>query len=224
MSQHILDVTTSGRYHTLGTINPEIETVWIVLHGYGMRADTFIKWFDCIADKHTLIVAPEGLHRFYTRGGQGEIGASWMTSDLRQKDIDHNYAFLDGIFVELIKEGLSKEVKLGVLGFSQGADTASRWATSLAREVSQIVIWGAGLAPEVYNEIQRIQKLNASHMKFVVGTDDRYLSNEDTDTLIIEMHNKGIDFDFHTYQGGHTLDKETIRYFHARLMGSQLEN
>tara|TARA_R110002050_G_scaffold300793_1_gene472794 strand:+ start:1275 stop:1946 length:672 start_codon:yes stop_codon:yes gene_type:complete len=220
---NLIEVPTTRRYSTLGCRSKNIKAVWFVFHGYGMRSDTFIQEFDCINDEQTLVVAPEGMHRYYGKGTNGAVRANWMTSDLREYDIVNNIEFLNCVIQDLYDKGISNDVQFGVLGFSQGAPTAFRWVSQLKVEIGCLVAWGSDIPKDVYLDNIKRLKINQSKIKLVIGSSDEYISSEKVDDYIMEMHEQGVEFDFHTFEGGHNLHAETIRYFHARLMDDGLE-
>lgn len=221
--QKTVNVQTTGRYQVLGNLSRNTRGVWFVFHGYGMRSEDFVKSFACIEDEQTVIVAPEGLHRFYSKSTRGSVAANWMTKELRESDITNNVSFLNHVLEELYNDGMPENVKLGVLGFSQGGPTCMRWASQLERDVNEMVIWGSDLPLDVVNDIHKLKKVNQSNLKIMVGSDDQYISTGKVDGLIMEMHDKGVDFDFHTFDGKHELHEDSIRYFHARLMDDKTE-
>jgi hypothetical protein len=96
-------VLRTARYATLGRLDESVREVWIVCHGYAQLAGRFIERFRCIAAPHRLIVAPEALSRFYTERGSGfhgpasQIGATWMTSEDREAEIQDYVAYLDAL-------------------------------------------------------------------------------------------------------------------------------
>lgn len=218
-----IDITTTARYYTSGEISNKIKVVWFVFHGYGMLAEKFIKNFDSISDNNSLIVAPEGMHRYYRRGTRNEISANWMTSDLRNEDIENNTQYLNKVLVELYDEGLSTECKIGVVGFSQGGPTAFRWVSQLDRAIDMLIAWGTDLPKEVLSNIQKLRKINESNIKLVIGSDDEYIDSDRVDDFIINYSDKGVEFDYHTFEGGHVIHEETMRYFHARMMNDGQE-
>ena len=55
--------------------------------------DYFIRKFRALFDD-LLVVAPEGMHRFYLQGSSGRVGASWMTKEAREDDIADNLRWL----------------------------------------------------------------------------------------------------------------------------------
>ena len=221
--ENLITVETTARYYCVGNISSEIRAVWFVFHGYGMKAKQFVENFSCISDSQTLIVAPEGVHRYYGRGTQGEIRANWMTSDLREFDIENNNNYLNSVMEELISKGITESVQIGVLGFSQGGPTALRWVGQLERNIGIVVAWGTDFPKEVYTDGKTRLKINQSNTKLVIGNEDEYISSDKVDEIILELHDNGIDFDFHTFEGKHELHSDTIRYFHSRLMDDNLE-
>lgn len=221
--ENTLSIKSTARYYSNGDISSSTKAVWFVLHGYAMRAEEFIEDFDCIADSSTVIIAPEGMHRFYNKGTRGKITANWMTSDLREQNINNNIQYLNLVLEDLKSKGLPDEFQIGILGFSQGGPTAFRWASQLKGHIGILVAWGTDIPKDVYSENRKLQKINSSNIKLVIGSDDEYISSDKVDDYIMELHDQGVDFDFHTFEGKHELHEETIRYFHARLMDDNLE-
>src|SRR5690554_3872961 len=43
------------------------------------------------------------MHRFYRKGTQGRVGASWMTKEARLDDIEDNHKYLDKLAEHLLK-------------------------------------------------------------------------------------------------------------------------
>ena len=102
-----IQTTKSARYFQIGELNSMTKNVWIVLHGYGMLPEYFIKKFECIANKETVIVAPEALNKFYLKDNYSRVGSSWMTKVERHDDIQDNINFLNSIYNALKLDGLN---------------------------------------------------------------------------------------------------------------------
>jgi hypothetical protein len=83
-SKHIT-VKKTARYFILGEAGPFTRQVWFVCHGYGFLGGDFLKNFEALNEKEHLVVASEGLHRFYLYGTGGKVGASWMTKEDRRE-------------------------------------------------------------------------------------------------------------------------------------------
>ena len=127
MQENHIKVAKTARYFQLGEVGSEIREVWFVCHGYGQNADHFLKHFEFLDNGARLIIAPEGLSRFYLNGFSGRIGASWMTRVDRLNDIKDYVLFLDAIYQQIFEKLDRSSVKVSALGFSQGTATASRW-------------------------------------------------------------------------------------------------
>ena len=85
MIKKFLTVSRKARYFQLGKATQKTSDVWVVLHGYGMLSEFFIKKFKNLESNNTLIVAPEGLNMFYLDGKYDRVGASWITKEEREK-------------------------------------------------------------------------------------------------------------------------------------------
>ena len=139
-AEHRLTVPRSARCYTQG--GSAATEAWLLLHGYGQLATRFLRGFAPLATPSRLLVAPEGLSRFYLEAGAGKVGASWMTKEDRASEIADYLGYLDQVRRELIPP-----VPLTVLGFSQGVATAARYAVAAAPAPVRLVCWG-GLVPE----------------------------------------------------------------------------
>src|SRR5688572_18536754 len=121
---HHIQTTRTARYYTLGELNEQTTDVWIVLHGYGQLAEYFIRHFKNIQQDHHFIVAPEALSRYYLNENTGRIGATWMTKEDRENEIQDYIQYLNNIVdtfnLPATKAGIPTKVRLHVLGFSQG--------------------------------------------------------------------------------------------------------
>ena len=148
MEQRFIRVPRTARYHVLGDAK-KAKRIWIVLHGYGQLARYFLNKFEGIGTD-LLIVAPEGLSRFYTDVSHQRVGATWMTREDRDHEIVDQIEYLDTLVAEIQKEALP-DATWGVLGFSQGVATAYRWLMQGNTKVDKVVLWGgpvtAGYGP-----------------------------------------------------------------------------
>ena len=90
-----ISISKTGKYSQIGKSSKKINNVWIVLHGYGMLSEYFVKKFECITDETTLVIAPEATNRFYLGDNYSRVGASWMTKLDREQEIRDNILFLD---------------------------------------------------------------------------------------------------------------------------------
>src|SRR3954468_9611646 len=151
---HHLRVQRTARYYTLGGESGAPKSIWFVLHGYAMLAGQFISFFADLASPDTLIVAPEAMNRFYLTpvdrapAAERPVGATWMTREDREAEIADYVEYLDALHTEIAATPASFGATVGVLGFSQGTATATRWVTHSKAHVDRLVLWGGLMPPE----------------------------------------------------------------------------
>lgn len=172
--EHRISFEFTGRYRVLGTPGESIKHLWIVCHGHGHLAEYFVKQFSCLDDGSHLIVAPEGLSKYYLKGFSGRVGATWMTKEDRLNDIDNYLQYLKAVYGEVRKQ-LKEEVKVTLFGFSQGAATISRFAAHTDVWFDRLVLW-AGIFPPDLPPIQSVSRLEGKPVYWVYGTKDPFLN------------------------------------------------
>lgn len=181
---------------------PNHEHLLIALHGYGQLAKFFIRKFKDLTAT-IQVVAPEGPHRFYIQGSSGRVGASWMTKEARELDIQDNLVWLNALMSELQKSYSPKKITL--LGFSQGAATAARWYQQNPSAFNQLILWATVFPPDV--DAGTFPKENPMH--FVLGTEDEYYQGEEAQQLL--RHYQSMGFKVHTFAGKHDIDGEVLK-------------
>lgn len=198
----------NARYEVLGTISQEVEEIWLVCHGHGQLAKYFIKKFESIADSKRLIIAPEGLFRYYLQGFTGRVGATWMTKEDRVSDINNYIHYLSAVYNE-VRSQLKDDVKITFLGFSQGAATISRFATMTELEFDRLVLW-AGIFPPDLPPLKSTDRLSDKQCFLVYGLEDEFL----TEARIKEQESIAnqikITPESITFEGQHELSDTTL--------------
>ena len=211
---HRLSVRRTARYCTLGAVDARPRSVWYVLHGYRQLADRFIERFRSISTPERLIVAPEALNRFYLDDGDGTkvhgpdspIGATWMTRHDREAEIADYVAYLDALDASL---DLAPSAHRIVLGFSQGSQTAARWATLGARPVDRLVLWG-GLFPPDLDVPAYGERIRALAPVIVRSEQDESLAPEKVDAEIGRLGALGVAATAVRHGGGHTIGRDAL--------------
>lgn len=196
---------STGNYYTLG----KGENLLYVLHGYRQLARFFIKKFEALQDRYT-IVAPEGLHRFYLQGTSGRVGASWMTKEERETDIDNYLNFLNSLHQQ-ISEGKNWE-STSILGFSQGVATAFRWLANNAIQANTFMLCSGMIPPDV--DLQENHHIfSAMEMVYFSGTNDPYKTEEAVKTFQERLNQLPYPIQKIEFEGKHEVHLPSILKF-----------
>ena len=198
--EHKLIAQKTFRYQQIGELDKATHLL-IVLHGYGQLAEFFIRKFNDVPEKY-LVIAPEGMHRFYLNGTSGRVGASWMTKEDRESDIQDNLNWLNQLLNEL-KENKKFE-KIILLGFSQGGATAARWYYSSENDFNHLILWASVFPPD----LEKPEHSNNSKNYFVIGNQDEFYSTEQQNQEISFYRNLG--FRTLTFEGKHDIDSKKL--------------
>lgn len=208
MKHHSIRVARTAHYSSLGEPGPHIRYCWIACHGYGQLARRFIRKLEGLAAEDTLVIAPEGLSRFYWGGFSGQVVASWMTREDRLEEIADYCDYLSGLYQQYIPR-LHPEVKIVLLGFSQGVATQLRWIMRDFPDFHELVCW-AGSIPEDLDYRERQAFFAARRLHYVYGTEDAFLTPElmrGQQQLMREQH---LAFSLQTFAGPHDIDPEAL--------------
>ena len=209
LQHHQVPVTRTARFSSLGERTADIKEVWFVLHGYGQLAGDFITEFEPIQDSSRFIVAPEALSRFYVGRKPSQVGASWMTRECRDQEINDYLAYLNQVAL-FVYDMLDRRVPSTVLGFSQGATTASRWVTLGRFPAKRLILWGGDIAQDL-NLSEYGPVLNQLSPTFIVGDKDRYLNEERVQKEESRLKEHEISYELISFNGGHEIEPNVLR-------------
>ena len=206
--EHRLVVPRTARYLTLGAVDGDLEEVWFLCHGYGQLASGFVDAARALEDSKRVLVAPEALSRFYLEDHE-RVGASWMTREDREREMEDYVRYLDLIHVQIFELIDRRSVKLVVLGFSQGVATAARWAVRGRGDVDHLVLWGAAVPPELDDE-SILAPMRKMRVTLVGGSRDTLFRDNARKEQRARLRANGIAFTELDFDGGHRLDDDTL--------------
>jgi predicted esterase len=207
--QHIT-IQRSARLFVLGESAAAAE-LWVVCHGYGQLAGRFIRDFEDLASDQRVIVAPEGLHRFYmdpppAPASQRRVGATWMTREDRETDIADYVAYLDAV-VDRFDPGHTLPVR--ALGFSQGSATVFRWAALGRTPIAELILWSGEVPPDL--EMQpAAARLRQTRITYVQGSRDLLQPPHLVRRQLELLDAAGLSYRTLTFEGGHALDRALL--------------
>ncbi|MDT8368463.1 MAG: hypothetical protein RQ745_04610 [Longimicrobiales bacterium] len=195
---------------------PTPSAIWIGLHGYRQLAATFLRHLAPLRDGARRLVAPEALNRFYVgdpdgrHGPETRVGATWMTREARELEIDDYVAYLDA----LAEAECAAGVPTVVLGFSQGAHAAARWMLRGGPEVRAVVLWGEGLPDEATAEALARRP---RRWVLVRGEEDPARDPEREARDEERFAASGIEWEVRYHSGGHRIDRAPLLEVAAAL-------
>jgi predicted esterase len=218
MLEKDITIQFKARYFKLGELTENTKEIWFVLHGYGQLAQYFLSKFKKLPEKDIVVIAPEGLSRFYlqdvatrSQTGNNRVGASWMTRENRLMDIENYITYLTSIYTQEV----TSEVPVKLLGFSQGAATASRWAMQGGVEFSSLILW-AGIFPNDIDFEKGKEFFKTKDVKIVFGNNDQFLNPERTEEIKALLTKLNLPYNPITFDGAHEIDEPTL----LKLIGS----
>ena len=216
MQAHKFKFPRTAHYYTLGRANKSVKYFWIVCHGYGQLAKKFIYKFDDLIDDENFILAPEGFSRFYLDNVSGRpVGTSWMTREDRLDEID-DYANLLQHYYDQYLPQFSDDVKIILLGFSQGCATQVRWMMEKFPRFDHLILW-AGFFPEDLNYIPHKDYYSDKSIHFVYGTEDQYLTPERLQWHEQLMKDQELVVSQYTFEGPHRIDRVKLKELAEKL-------
>lgn len=202
--KHIVRFEYEAHYFLSQETTFQETEIWLVIHGYGQLAEFFVRKFKPFFSPEKLFIAPEGTNYNYLEGFQGKVGANWMTKHERETAIANNHRFLDKLIGSLL-EKYEEKPKINVLGFSQGAATATRWASEWSGKIDTLVLWAGGFALDM--KMESVSKSFAeTQLILALGDQDQLITSENIQTQEELISHLGMDVKRLSYQGGHELE------------------
>jgi len=195
----------------LGSLEADLREVWFVCHGHGQLAARFIARFLPLESAQRLFIAPEALSRYYLSPPKAgphppgtPIGASWMTSEDRESEIDDYVSYLDLLHDEIFSVVDRAKVRLWVLGFSQGASTVVRWVVRGKVEPDRVVV-ASGMLPAELDETAAVRLKARGSLTVTFGDDDEFANADRVASEEAKLNQLQIPYEMIRFNGGHTI-------------------
>ncbi len=205
-----LTVERPARVLVLG--NPAAPEVWVALHGYGQLAATFAPSFVPLAGPARCVILPEAPARFYLDAAHQRVGASWMAreyltpeahaAEARRAEVASLCAYLDATVAHV-----APGRPVSVLGFSQGAHVAARWAALGQTPAQRLVLWGVPFPDDLDPSAHR-ERL--AGFTLVAGDADPLVTPARLDPSLARLDAAGLPYRLERYAGAHVLDPAVL--------------
>lgn len=199
----------SNSYSTLNEFTSKTKNVWVVFHGIGYLSRYFLKYFKDLDPEENYIIAPQAQSKYYLTDEYRHVGASWLTKENTETEIENMLAYLEKVFQA---EQLQDAPNLILMGYSQGVSVATRWVASNKIECSKLILHSGGLPKELQPE--DFQFLKNTEVALIYGTKDEYL-NEERLTSERARAKKlfGERIRIISFEGGHEVKKKILSEF-----------
>jgi predicted esterase len=219
IERHI-QVRRSARYFVVGEPGDTTTELWIALHGYGQLAEPFARALAPLSSASRVIVAPEALNRFYLdepakrHGPESPVGAGWMTREDRLNEIDDYVHSLDAVANDVRQHIHNSDLRIVILGFSQGVATACRWAALGTTRPNRVILWGGAIAADLPTD-RGDQLWYGASVVMVTGRQDTVTPAKFMLKERRTLMDRGLSVDLVEYDGGHSLHSATLRQLAA---------
>ena len=175
-----------------------------------MQCEQVLYKFSGFDPEEHLVVAPEGLNRFYANGFGGEVVASWMTKRDRLEEIKDFSDYLTKLYQQHIDQLPSNCIKV-MLGFSQGGTTLYRWLNSQKAVCDHLIAYSCWI-PEDINLKRSVTNLNDANQIFTYGKQDQFLTERRIEQIQEVISGNFLKVIMEPYEGLHRIDKDQLVY------------
>ena len=202
METRTIKARTHGRY----LVRPSgVKGPWPLLvgfHGYRENAATHMAVLESIPNtERWLLVAVQGLHRFYMKGS--DVVASWMTREDRELAIADNVAYVEKVVATVRAEFATSETLL-FAGFSQGTAMAFRAAAHI--RANGLIVVGADVPPDVATG----PPVPLPPVLYGRGRDDELYTEDEHLQDAATLERLGVVVERVTFDGGHALTPDFL--------------
>lgn len=213
--EHTIRLAIEAPYYALGEINAATTHLWMAFHGYGQQARHFVRRMDVVPENH-VVLAPQGLSRFYLDKEYKHIGASWATREYISLDKLNLYSYLDAVLIHALDNQRLDRFGLNILGFSQGVSAAMRWLVARRLQPSLIILWAGSIPAEL--EAQHFAYLDPTcPVYYVHGTEDPIITPQMVETHSERLHTLfGKRLNIVAFEGKHEMKRETLSELMSR--------
>ncbi|MEQ8625706.1 MAG: hypothetical protein RJQ00_02170 [Vicingaceae bacterium] len=197
-----ISISRTAHYYIQEPEN-QVKKVLFIIHGYAQLAGDFIKEFEYLKTSSTLVVAPEGLSKFYNKSRKPV--ANWMTSHEREDEIADYVKYLIAVEREIFTTyGNTEKI---ALGFSQGVSTLFRWLIASEYESTSIYACSGSIPPELNSSAVSTIKKSTIHYSY--GNNDGLQPIESAIKQINFLKSLSLIVSAHPFNGGHEVSNET---------------
>lgn len=216
MIKNYIEIKRIARYFQSKVIDEKVKHVVFVFHGYAQNADDFLESLGHLSSDEVVIVAPEGLSKFYWKDFTSNPSSSWMTSLERENEIKDALNYLEILSKSIANDSLGNGIQFHALGFSQGAAMASRFVANSSFTFSNLFLYAAQYAHDLdWKQLKKRQPDLNFHL--IYGTEDLFI--KEVQAIKAEKFIEVQQFNVNTFsfKGKHKIVAEAVDYVKNRI-------
>lgn len=206
MNEKKVSYQITNTYSTLNRFTPGTRNVWVVFHGIGYLSRYFLKHFKNLNAEENYVIAPQAQSKYYLNSEYRHVGASWLTKENTDAEIENILHYLDEIYKA---EQLQKAPNLIFLGYSQGVSIVTRWLARRKINPHRLILHSGKIPVELRSHDFRF--LVNTRINLIYGTRDEFLTPE-----VLKMEEArakdlfGKNLEVIPFEGGHEVNGEVI--------------
>jgi predicted esterase len=208
MKEKEISYQITNSYTTMNTLTEKTKNVWFVCHGIGFLSRYFMMYFNMLDETENYIIAPQASSKYYLKGEYKHVGASWLTKENTQAEIQNVMANFNAIYEA---EQIPAHVNFFILGFSQGVSVAMRWVARCKIPCDKLMIYAGGIPVELTKEDFEFMDFDTTKIINVVGLQDEYLTEKRMQKELQKMRLLfGNQYIFKTFDGTHEMRPDVL--------------
>lgn len=208
--QKEVNYTATNTYHIQNRLTENTKNIWMVFHGMGYLSKYFINYFSDLNESENFIIAPQAPSKYYQDKTFKHVGASWLTRENTQEEIQNVLRYIDAVYKAEVGEG-SLGKQLIVLGFSQGVSIAARWVASRQISCDKMILHSGGIP----NELQPadFEFLNKeTSVIYLYGNNDQYVTEaRETEERLRASQLFQNRLEVRVFEGKHEMNRNFLR-------------
>src|SRR5262245_57374398 len=205
---------THGRYLVATPAGGAPAPLLVGFHGYAEGAEAQLERMQkAPAAARWLVVAIQGLHRFYQRRAN-DVVASWMTRQDRELAIADNIAYVNAVVDAVVAEWPNPP-RIVYAGFSQGVAMTFRAAARSRRPLAGVIAAGGDVPPEL--DAAALSGIPA--VLVCRGSTDEWYTTEKFDGDIGRLRAAGSAVTPLSFDGGHEWSDAVVKAASVFLEG-----
>jgi len=153
------------------------------------------------------IIAPQAPSLYYLDPNYRNVGASWLTREHTQRNMENLINYLDVLYRQ---ESLEKSPELVLMGYSQGVSVLSRWVAARRIQCQRIILY-AGKVPDELTPSDFTHLSDQTVVEFYAGDSDAYLpeaARAGLEEQLLGLFDHRLRLKY--YEGGHELKSNLL--------------